>query len=170
MNRCEISSIIAAAMQTISKKIVEIYFLQAPPVSVKRTFPSPSPQKPSIRGSAYGTAQTFALSLERERFTRTEESGDDTLDLLNDCDLLIIDDLGMEISSSYIMSAIYNVIDTRIMLKKPTIISTNLSMLELEKRYTERFVSRVIGFYDRLPFRGKDIRMQKKLNPQNKQN
>ena len=118
----------------------------------------------------YGTAQTFALSLERERFTRTEESGDDTLDLLNDCDLLIIDDLGMEISSSYIMSAIYNVIDTRIMLKKPTIISTNLSMLELEKRYTERFVSRVIGFYDRLPFRGKDIRMQKKLNPQNKQN
>lgn len=43
-------------------------------------------------------------------------------------------------------------------------------MLELEKRYTERFVSRVIGFYDRLPFRGKDIRMQKKLNPQNKQN
>lgn len=109
----------------------------------------------------YGTAQTFALSLERERFTRTEESGDDTLDLLNDCDLLIIDDLGMEISSSYIMSAIYNVIDTRIMLKKPTIISTNLSMLELEKRYTERFVSRVIGFYDRLPFRGKDIRMQK---------
>ena len=97
------------------------------------------------------------------------------LDLLTstipeDCDLLIIDDLGMEISSSYIMSAIYNVIDTRIMLKKPTIISTNLSMLELEKRYTERFVSRVIGFYDRLPFRGKDIRMQKKLNPQNKQN
>ena len=121
-------------------------------------------------GVVYGTAQTFALSLERERFTRNEESGDDTLDLLNDCDLLIIDDLGMEISSSYIMSAIYNVIDTRIMLKKPTIISTNLSMLELEKRYTERFVSRVIGFYDRLPFRGKDIRMQKKLNPQNKQN
>ncbi len=121
-------------------------------------------------GVVSGTAQTFALSLERERFTRNEESGDDTLDLLNDCDLLIIDDLGMEISSSYIMSAIYNVIDTRIMLKKPTIISTNLSMLELEKRYTERFVSRVIGFYDRLPFRGKDIRMQKKLNPQNKQN
>ena len=121
-------------------------------------------------GVVYGTAQTFAPSLERERFTRTEESGGDTLDLLNDCDLLIIDDLGMEISSSYITATIYNVIDTRITLKKPTIISTNLSMQELEKRYNERFTSRIIGFYDRLIFRGKDIRMKKKLNPQNKQN
>lgn len=69
-------------------------------------------------GVVYGTARTFALSLERERFTRTEESGGDTLDLLNDCDLLIIDDLGMEISSSYITATIYNVIDTRITLKK----------------------------------------------------
>ena len=97
------------------------------------------------------------------------------LDLLtdtipDDCDLLIIDDLGMEISSSYITATIYNVIDTRITLKKPTIISTNLSMQELEKRYNERFTSRIIGFYDRLIFRGKDIRMKKKLNPQNKQN
>ena len=121
-------------------------------------------------GVVYGTAQTFAFSLERERFTRTEESAGDTLDLLNDCDLLIIDDLGMEISSSYITATIYNVIDTRITLKKPTIISTNLSMQELEKRYNERFTSRIIGFYDRLIFRGKDIRMKKKLNPQNKQN
>jgi len=97
------------------------------------------------------------------------------LDLLtdtipDDCDLLIIDDLGMEISSSYITATIYNVIDTRITLKKPTIISTNLSMQELEKRYNERFTSRIIGFYDRLIFCGKDIRMKKKLNPQNKQN
>ena len=43
-------------------------------------------------------------------------------------------------------------------------------MQELEKRYNERFTSRIIGFYDRLIFRGKDIRMKKKLNPQNKQN
>ena len=46
----------------------------------------------------------------------------------------------------------------------------DLSMQELEKRYNERFTSRIIGFYDRLIFRGKDIRMKKKLNPQNKQN
>ena len=49
------------------------------------------------------------------------------------------------------------------MLAKPTIISTNLSMQELEKRYNERFVSRVLGFYDRMPFRGKDIRAKRKF-------
>lgn len=114
-------------------------------------------------GVVYGTAQNFAISLERERFTRPEEGGD-TLELLSECDLLIIDDLGMEISSSYITAMIYNVIDTRIMLKKPTIISTNLSMQELEKRYNERFVSRVLGFYDRMPFRGKDIRAKRKFS------
>ncbi|MBQ1241691.1 MAG: ATP-binding protein [Oscillospiraceae bacterium] len=115
-------------------------------------------------GVVYGTAQNFAVSLERERFARPEDNVGDTLELLNECDLLIIDDLGMEISSSYITSMIYNVIDTRIMLKKPTIISSNLSMQELEKRYNERFVSRVLGFYDRMPFRGKDIRVKRKYD------
>ena len=114
-------------------------------------------------GVVYGTAQNFAISLERERFARPEDNTGDTLELLNECDLLIIDDLGMEISSSYITAMIYNVIDTRIMLKKPTIISSNLSMQELEKRYNERFVSRVLGFYDRMPFRGKDIRAKRKF-------
>ena len=114
-------------------------------------------------GVVYGTAQNFAISLERERFARAEDNVGDTLELLNECDLLIIDDLGMEISSSYITAMIYNVIDTRIMLKKPTIISSNLSMQELEKRYNERFVSRVLGFYDRMPFRGKDIRAKRKF-------
>lgn len=117
-------------------------------------------------GVVYGTAQNFAISLERERFARSEDNVGDTLELLNECDLLIIDDLGMEISSSYITSMIYNVIDTRIMLKKPTIISSNLSMQELEKRYNERFVSRVLGFYDRMPFRGRDIRAKKKYGSQ----
>ena len=77
----------------------------------------------------------------------------------------------MEISSSYITATIYNVIDTRITLKKSRPSSAQTSMQELEKRYNERFTSRIIGFYDRLIFRGKDIRMKKKkLNPQNKQN
>ncbi|MFR1307073.1 hypothetical protein [Hominenteromicrobium sp.] len=51
-------------------------------------------------GVVYGTAQNFAVSLERERFSRADENGGDTLELLNECDLLILDDLGMEISSS----------------------------------------------------------------------
>lgn len=114
-------------------------------------------------GVLYGTAQNFAIALERERFPKAGEENGDTLELLTACDLLIIDDLGMEISSSYITAMIYNIIDTRIMLKKPTIISTNLSMQELERRYNERFVSRILGFYDRMPFRGKDIRVKRKF-------
>ncbi len=114
-------------------------------------------------GVVYGSAQNFAVSLERERFSNTEEAGGDTLELLNACDLLILDDLGMEISSSYITAMIYSVIDTRIMTQRPTIISSNLSMQELEKRYNERFVSRILGFYDRMPFRGRDIRVKRKF-------
>ena len=70
----------------------------------------------------------------------------------------------------FVTSALYTLVNTRLTGGKKTIISTNLSMQELEKRYNERFTSRIIGFYDRLIFRGKDIRMKKKLNPQNKQN
>lgn len=114
-------------------------------------------------GVVYGTAQTFAVALERERFAHNGDEGGDTLDLLTSCDLLILDDLGMEISSSYITAMLYNVVDSRIMLRRSTIITTNLSMLELEKRYNERFVSRVLGFYDHLRFRGADIRTKKKL-------
>ena len=119
----------------------------------------------------YDTAAHIFERFEAQKFSRDETGGaDEDVSRLLRCDLLIIDGLGMEISSSYITATIYNVIDTRITLKKPTIISTNLSMQELEKRYNERFTSRIIGFYDRLIFRGKDIRMKKKLNPQNKQN
>ncbi len=63
------------------------------------------------------------------------------------CDLLIIDDLGTEFSTSFVTAAIYNIVNTRLMTHKPTIISTNLSMKELEERYTERFASRILGSY-----------------------
>lgn len=121
-------------------------------------------------GVIYETATRLFADFEAEKFAADREENRGLTRKYLACDLLIIDDLGMEISSSYITATIYNVIDTRITLKKPTIISTNLSMQELEKRYNERFTSRIIGFYDRLIFRGKDIRMKKKLNPQNKQN
>ena len=49
------------------------------------------------------------------------------------------------------------------MAGRPTIISTNLSLYELQKRYSERFVSRIIGSYVRLTFLGKDVRQQKRM-------
>lgn len=113
-------------------------------------------------GVIYGSAQNIVTNLERERFSH-DESSDNTNQLLLSCDLLILDDLGTEFSTNFVTAAIYNIINTRLMAQKPTIISTNLSMYELEQRYTERFVSRVIGSYVRLQFCGKDVRQQKRM-------
>ncbi len=113
-------------------------------------------------GVIYGSAQNMVTNLERERFNR-DDNTDDTNQLLLSCDLLILDDLGTEFATSFVNAAIYNIVNTRLMAQKPTIISTNLSMYELEQRYTERFVSRVIGSYVRLQFCGKDVRQQKRM-------
>lgn len=78
-----------------------------------------------------------------------------------DCDLLIIDDLGTEISNQFTVSTIYNIIDTRINTGKSMLISTNLSGDELRKRYWDRITSRLFGEFDVIPFAGIDVRAQK---------
>ncbi len=114
-------------------------------------------------GVVYGSAQSFAVALERERFDRDlpEDGGTDVQ--LAECDLLILDDLGTEFPSAYVNAALYNIINTRMMAGRPTIISTNLSLKELEQRYSQRFASRVTGYYGKLEFLGKDVRVQKRL-------
>ena len=72
-----------------------------------------------------------------------------------------MDDLGTEFSTAFVTAALYNLINTRLMAEKPTIISTNLSMKDLLERYGERMVSRMIGGYIRFEFAGKDIRQFK---------
>ncbi len=111
-------------------------------------------------GVIYDSVHNIMNNLEKERFGK-ETGSEDTNRLLLECDLLILDDLGTEFSTSFVTASIYNLINTRLMAQRPTIISTNLTLAELEKRYTERFVSRIIGSYVRLPFYGRDIRQQK---------
>ena len=82
---------------------------------------------------------------------------------LTSCDLLILDDLGTEFPSPYVNAALYDILNTRMMAEKPTIISTNLSLKELEDRYSQRFASRVTGYYGKLEFLGRDVRVQKRL-------
>lgn len=110
-------------------------------------------------GAVYGSAQNLTAKLERERFGREPDS--ESAQLLLECDLLILDDLGAEFSTPFVNAAIYNIINTRIMASLPTIISTNLTLRELEERYTQRLVSRIIGSYTRLNFIGRDVRQQK---------
>ena len=108
----------------------------------------------------YDTAQNIFSSLEKEKFSygNTYERENEILG----CDLLIIDDLGSEISTNFTSSALYNIINTRINRSKPVIISTNLTEEELEAKYTQRVTSRIIGNYASLLFIGKDIRQLKK--------
>ncbi len=108
-------------------------------------------------GVVYGTAQNLLTKLEKERFGRAEDA--DTESLLLDCDLLILDDLGTEFTTSYTVSAVYNIVNTRSLRGKPTIINTNLRIAELENKYTDRVVSRILGSYTVLHFQGDDLRI-----------
>lgn len=112
-------------------------------------------------GVIYCSVSTIMSKLENEHFGKNNE--EDTLKLLNGCDLLILDDLGTEFTSQFSSAAIYGIINTRLLVKKPTIISTNLTTREMVKLYSERFASRIIGSYKRLIFVGKDIRQQKRM-------
>lgn len=111
-------------------------------------------------GVVYSSVGSLVTKLENEHFGR--ESGTGVMNSLQDCDLLILDDLGTEFKSSFSSSAIYSLVNTRLLLEKPTIISTNLSTKEMVDYYSERFASRIIGSYRRIVFVGRDVRQQKR--------
>jgi DNA replication protein DnaC len=81
-----------------------------------------------------------------------------------DADLLIIDDLGTELTNQFTVSILYDIVDTRINNRKSTIISTNLDQNELRKRYWDRVTSRLFGEYRPLLFDGIDVREWKLRN------
>lgn len=80
---------------------------------------------------------------------------------LTDCDLLIIDDLGTEHNNSYTVSALFHCLNERIITRKSVIISTNLSLQELQNHYSERILSRIVDNYKMLKVVGKDIRINR---------
>jgi len=80
-----------------------------------------------------------------------------------DCDLLIIDDLGTELTNSFVASSLFLCINERLMRNKATIISTNLSLGNFAETYSERIFSRISSNYSMMKLIGNDIRIQKKL-------
>lgn len=80
---------------------------------------------------------------------------------LTDCDLLIIDDLGTELVNTFTVSALFQCLNERIIKQKPVIISTNLSLQELQLHYSERILSRLIDKYKMLKIIGNDIRINR---------
>ena len=79
-----------------------------------------------------------------------------------ECDLLILDDLGSEFTSPFIQAALYEVVNTRLVEDKHTVISSNLSLDAIRQRYSPQVASRLEGEYLPLGFFGKDIRLLKK--------
>ncbi|MGB5824369.1 MAG: ATP-binding protein [Proteocatella sp.] len=77
---------------------------------------------------------------------------------LDDVDLLIIDDLGAELTNSFVKTSLFNIINTRIIKGKKLLISTNLTPMELKERYDERIFSRIIMYVDAYKFVGEDLR------------
>ena len=80
-----------------------------------------------------------------------------------DCDLLIIDDLGTELSNNFTNSCLYTVLNHRINLKRPTIINTNLKGKEIKERYSDRIASRLLCEYKPYIFVGQDVRFRRHL-------
>ena len=106
----------------------------------------------------YKTIQSLIDDFEEVQF-KGEKS--DRIRNYYDCDLLIIDDLGCELSTQFTVSCIYNIINARMNKRKPTLISTNLTQKELRDRYGDRITSRLFGEYLPLVFKGTDVRRQK---------
>lgn len=88
---------------------------------------------------------------------------DNMKDYVFDCDLLIIDDLGTELTNSFVSSQLFLIINERIQRKKSTIISTNLSLPTFAETYSERVFSRITSSFQLFQLFGNDIRIQKKL-------
>jgi DNA replication protein DnaC len=107
----------------------------------------------------YNSAQNIFSELQREYFSRDNSRQYETLVL--ECDLLIMDDLGTEFSTQFNDAALYNIINTRINMHLPTIISSNYTQKQIEEKYSQRISSRIIGEYACLYLLGNDVRQQK---------
>jgi len=111
----------------------------------------------------YVTAPRIFKLVEDYRFNRDEmDEPDYVIDAVADVDLLILDDLGAEFSTVVTSAALFDIINQRLLAKKSTVISTNLSPAEFETNYSDRIVSRFFGYYKMSKFYGDDIRAKMK--------
>ena len=116
---------------------------------------------------SYGSAASALDAFERQKFSRdpdeVEEAGRRVKRMLS-CDLMILDDLGTEMITSQSISALYQLINTRLIEGKKLIINTNIAPDDLKKKYSPQIHSRLVGEFEILHFIGEDIRKKKKTS------
>jgi DNA replication protein DnaC len=113
----------------------------------------------------YETTVAALSAFESQKFRSYQADGtqaDERVRQLLTCELLILDDLGTEMVTEFSKSALYTLINTRLLNGKKTVISTNLTEPEMERLYTPQICSRLRGEYQDLPFVGTDIRKLRK--------
>lgn len=113
----------------------------------------------------YDTAASALEKYELAKFNRDTEEGEAAavrIRRMESCDLMILDDLGTEMPTPMGQSALYTLVNNRLVNGRKTIISTNLQNDELTRRYSPQIASRILGEFQCLPFVGTDIRRQKR--------
>lgn len=113
----------------------------------------------------YDTSVSALEAFERQKFSRIPEEAEQAalrVERMLGCDLMILDDLGTEMVTPASVSALYTLVNTRLSRGKHTIISTNCTDEDLQRRYTPQIFSRLSGEFLELPFYGNDIRLIKK--------
>jgi DNA replication protein DnaC len=109
----------------------------------------------------YQTAFKILETIEDHRFRRGESQfNNEDYNLLFDADLLIIDDLGTEVTNTFTNAETFNIVNTRIIKGKKTIISTNLTPKQITETYSDRIFSRVYEKFIPLKFYGPDLRWE----------
>lgn len=109
-------------------------------------------------GVCYETAASLFDKLEKARFHPDEESHT-LVEEIYQCDLLILDDLGTEMTGQFVVSALYALLNERLMNGRSMVISTNLNMEDIARRYSSQIASRLQGHFQMRTFVGKDIRL-----------
>lgn len=106
-------------------------------------------------GVVYGSVQPLVRRLEAEHFGR--QQGDSENQLIT-CDLLVLDDLGMEFDAPFSRACLYDILNARLLEGRPTVVSTNLSLAAMKERYGDQIASRISGGFVPLLCVGNDIR------------
>ncbi len=114
----------------------------------------------SGRSVTYESASHLFSNMEKNRFNPDEKT-QQIVSRYENCDLLIIDDLGTELPGNFVTAALYNLVNDRLMAGKPMVVSTNLTVDEIRSRYSPQIASRLQGSFQGLTFIGEDIRVLK---------